>query len=134
MKKLMIIALVAVATACGSGMKLTNSNYSELTDKGTQVQRDQYVFGFDKKSGDYIEIVEVKLLNKEKAWEESVPFQVTDKDGKQTILDVKGRNSFAVVASKPKSAVNTLATSAIIVYRTEADGERKSYTVKKFGK
>lgn len=130
----MIVAISAIFVACGGGIKLNSSSYAEIADKGTKSLRDQYVFSFEKKSGNYIEIVEVKLVNKTANWEESVPFQVTDKDGKQTILDVKGRDSFAVVATKPKGENSQLASSAVIVYRTESGGEKKYYTVKSIGK
>jgi len=131
--RLMVLALAALFAACGSGMKLNKSSYAEIADKGTKTLRDQYVFSFDKKSGNYIEIVEVKLINKVANWEESVPFQVTDKDGKQTILDVKGRDSFAVVATRPKGENSQLASSAVIVYRAESGGDKKYYTVKSIG-
>lgn len=133
MTRLLIIAMATLMVACGGGIKLSSSSYAEIKDKGTQALRDQYVFAFEKKSGNYIEIVEVKLLNKELNWEESVPFQVTDKDGKQTILDVKGRDSFAVVATRPKGEDRKLASSAVVVYRTESGGTKNYYTVKSIG-
>jgi len=37
------------------------------------------------------------------------------------------------VASKPVGSEKTLATSAIIVYRTEKDGDKKYHSIKKIG-
>ena len=118
--------------ACG-GIKLANSNYQTISGEQSSSDRDKYSFVFSKKAGDYVEVVEVKLLNTEKGMEESVPFKVMDKDGDKVILDVKGRSEFSVVAIKPQTKDNMLASSAMVVYRTEQDGEKKYYTVKKIG-
>jgi hypothetical protein len=131
MKQFALIAVTIFLAACGS-MKLTESSYAAVTD--ANVERDQYVFQFSKKAGAYLEVVEVKLLNSEKGMDQSVPFQVTDTDGKKSILDVKGRSAFAVVASKPQTSDNVLASSALIAYKTEPEGSIKYYTVKKIGK
>ncbi len=130
MKQFALIALTIFLAACGS-MKLTESSYATVTD--ANVERDEYVFQFNKKAGAYLEVVEVKLLNSEKGMDQSVPFQVTDTDGKKSILDVKGRSEFAVVASKPRTSQNILASSALIAYKTEPEGAIKYYTVKKIG-
>lgn len=118
--------------ACG-GIKLANSTHQTITGEEASATRDQYNFVFSKKAGSYVEMVEVKLLNSDLGVEESVPFKVMDKDGKQVILDVKGRSEFAVVAVKPQTKEGTAATSAMVVYRTEKDGEKKFYTVKQIG-
>ncbi len=130
MKHFALIALTIVLSACGS-IKLTDSSYSGF--KKAEVERDQYVFQFNKKAGAYLEIVEVKLLNQEQGMDISVPFKVTDKDGKKSIIDLKGRNAFAVVADYPKNNEGKVATSAMIVYKSERDGKNKYYTVKKIG-
>ena len=130
MKRFIILSLTAVLAACG-GIKLANSSYQTISGESSSSDRDKYTFVFSKKAGDFVEIVEVKLLNNAKGMDESVPFKVMDKDGSQVILDVKGRSEFAVVAIKPQQKENTLATSAMVVYRTEQDGEKKYDTVKK---
>lgn len=130
MKRLLILSLIAIFAACGS-MKLTESSYAMVTESKAEI--DQYVFKFTKKAGAYLEVVEVKLLNKENGMDMSVPFQVTDVDGKKSVLDVKGRSEFAVVASRPKDGEDKLATSALIVYKSEPEGENKYFTVKKIG-
>jgi hypothetical protein len=130
MTRFTLLALTIFLASCGS-MKLTDSSYAAVTD--ANVERDQYVFQFKKKAGAYLEVVEVKLLNSEKGMDQSVPFQVTDTDGKKSILDVKGRDAFAVVASKPKGSDNVLASSALIAYKTDPEGTLKYYTVKKIG-
>ena len=112
---------------------MAGSSYQTITENGASKELDQYTFNFNKKAGDYLEIVEVKLLNEAKSYEESVPFKVMDKGGKDVILDVKGRSEFAVVATKPQSKENTLASSALVVYRSEKDGDKKYYTIKKIG-
>jgi len=132
MKRLLILATTAVLFACGSA-KVTSSSYSSVADKATQTERDQYIFQMKKKAGDYFEVVEVKLLNEEKGIEESVPFQVTEPDGNKSVLDIKGRSEFAVVAAKPKKGESVLATSAMIVYKAEENGPNKYYKVKKIG-
>ena len=118
--------------ACG-GLKLTTSNYTAISESGSSTERDQYKFDFTKKAGDYLEIVEVKLLNPEKGMDESVPFQVTGIEGNKTLLDIKGQTEFSVVASKISGAEKTLATGAMIVYRTEKDGDKKYHSIKKIG-
>ncbi len=130
MTRFALLALTIVLASCGS-VKLTDSSYATVTD--ANVERDQYMFQFKKKAGAYLEVVEVKLLNSEKGMDQSVPFQVTDTDGKKSILDVKGREAFAVVASKPKGSDSILASSALIAYKTEPEGALKYYTVKKIG-
>ncbi len=132
MKRFILLSFTAFLMACG-GLKNTGSQYSQIAGTNSTSERDQYVFSFEKKAGDYVEIVEVKLINIEKGSEESSPFQVMDAEAKQTILDVKGRDAFTVVAAKPAGKDNVLATSAVIVYRTEKDGDKKTYTVKKIG-
>lgn len=132
MKRFLILTTTALLIACG-GAKVTTSSYASIADNATQTERDQYVFQLTKKAGSYFEIVEVKLLNEEKGMEESVPFQITEPDGTKSILDVKGRSEFAVVASKPKKGDNILATSAMIVYKAEENGPNKYYKVKKIG-
>ena len=130
MKRLLILSLAAIFAACGS-IKLTDSSYAMVSE--SKAELDQYVFKFQKKAGAYLEVVEVKLLNKENGMETSVPFQVMDVEGTKSVLDVKGRSEFAVVASKPKGDQSAMATSALIVYKTEPDGDKKYYTVKKIG-
>ena len=130
MKRLLILSLAAIFAACGS-IKLTDSSYAMVSE--SKAELDQYVFKFQKKAGAYLEVVEVKLLNKENGMETSVPFQVMDVEGTKSVLDVKGRSEFAVVASKPKGDESAMATSALIVYKTEPDGDKKYYTVKKIG-
>lgn len=132
MKKFLLLSVTAVLIACG-GAKLRSSNYAVIKDTATQTERDQYIFQMTKKAGAYFEVVEVKLLNEEKGMEESVPFQITEPDGTKTILDVKGRSEFAVVASKPKKGDNVSASSAMIVYKSEENGPNKFYKVKKIG-
>ena len=132
MKQFLLLAATALLIACG-GAKVTSTSYASIADKATKTERDQYVFQMKKKAGEYFEVVEVKLLNEEKEMEESVPFQVTDTDGEKSVLDVKGRSEFAVVASKPKKGDNVLATSAMIVYKAEENGPNKYYKVKKIG-
>lgn len=131
MKRFLILSLTAILMASCGGLKVASTSYAVISANSSTSAQDQYVFNFNKKAGDYIEIVEVKLLNSEKGMDESVPFQVTD--GEKSILDVKGRDAFTVVASKPATAEKTVATSALIVYRSEKDGEKKFYTVKKIG-
>jgi hypothetical protein len=132
MKRFLILALTGFLMACG-GLKLANSSYTVINSSGSSADRDQYTFNFNKKAGDFLEIVEVKLLNKEKGMDESVPFQVTEVNGDKVLLDVKGRDAFAVVASKPVGSEKTVATSALIVYRSEKDGEKKYHSIKKIG-
>ena len=132
MKRLIILSLTALLAACG-GIKLANSQYQTISGDKANADRDRYTFLFSKKAGNYVEIVEVKLLNTEKGMDASAPFKVMDKNADQVILDVKGRSEFAVVAIKPQTNNSTLASSALIVYRTEQDGEKKYYTVKKIG-
>jgi hypothetical protein len=132
MKRFLILALTGFLMSCG-GLKLATSSYTVITSNGSSAERDQYTFNFNKKAGDYLEIVEVKLINTEKGMDESVPFQVTEVNGDKTLLDIKGRDAFAVVASKPVGSEKTLATSAIIVYRTEKDGDKKYHSIKKIG-
>ena len=130
MMRFALLAITIFLASCGS-IKLTESNYAIVTD--ANVERDQYVLQFKKKAGAYLELVEVKLLNSEQGMDQSVPFQVTDTDGKKSILDIKGRDTFAVVASKPKSSDSVIATSALVSYRTEPKGTIKYYTVKNIG-
>ena len=132
MKRFIILFLTAFLMACG-GIKMAGSSYQTITENGASKELDQYTFNFNKKAGDYLEIVEVKLLNEAKNYEESVPFKVMDKGGKDVILDVKGRSEFAVVATKPQSKENILASSALVVYRSEKEGDKKYYTIKKIG-
>ena len=133
MKRFLILSLTVFLMSCGGSLKLASTDYAVISGSGSTTDRDQYQFDFNKKAGDFLEIVEVKLMNKEKGMDESVPFQVTEKGGAKTLLDIKGRDAFTIVASKSTSAEKTIASSAIIVYRTEKDGEKKYYTVKKIG-
>lgn len=132
MKQFLILTTTALLIACG-GAKVTSSSYASIADKATKTERDQYVFEMKKKAGEYFEVVEVKLLNEEKGMDESVQFQVTEPDGNKSVLDLKGRSEFAVVASKLKKGATDLATSAMIVYKTEEGGPNKYYKVKKIG-
>lgn len=130
MKKYVPVLLAMTFLASCSTLKLKDTAYATVTEAKTEL--DKYTFTLHKKAGSFIEIVEVKLLNNEKGMETSAPFQVTEVDGKKSILDVKGRSDFAVVATLPKSEGNELATSALIAYRAEQDGPIKYLTIKKF--
>jgi hypothetical protein len=130
MTRFALFALTIFFASCGS-LKLTESSYAVVTD--ASVDRDQYTFQFKKKAGAYLEITEVKLLNSESGMDQSVPFQVTDTKGEKSVLDVKGRDAFAIVASTPKTDDEMTATSALVAYKTEPEGTVKYYTVKKIG-
>lgn len=109
-------------TSC-TPFKQTSS--SSLVMEGNRVEYTMYM---EKDAKDYLEIVDVILLNSETDQSESVTFQVVDTDGKTTLLNLKGYASFIIVSSTMNADLNP--DRAIVMYKNDPEGKMKSEVIK----
>lgn len=116
------LSVVALATSC-SPFKQTSS--SQRTGEGNRME---YVMNIEKDAQDYLEIVDVKLMNSESGSSESASFRVLDNSQSNTLLNLKGYESFVIVASTTNSDLQP--DQAIVVYKDEPEGKSKSKKIK----
>ncbi len=115
---LLALPLLLLVASC-SPFKQTSSKMTPV--EGNRVQ---YEMVIEKDAADYLEIVDVKLVNSENMASESASFQVLDKDGKTSLLNLKGYTSFVIQAETNNPDLNP--DRAFISYKDELDGEIKS--------
>ncbi|GGH77435.1 hypothetical protein GCM10011318_27200 [Phaeocystidibacter marisrubri] len=89
--------------------------------------RTEYVLSIEKDAQDYLEIIDVRLMNSETKASESATFKVTD-GSNQTLLNLKGYETFTIIAATSNSDLNP--DCAIITYKDEMDGDQKSKKIK----
>ncbi len=117
-RTILALPLLMLVASC-SPFKQTSSKMMEAD--GNRVQ---YEMVIEKKAADYLEIVEVKLINSESMASESASFQVLDRDGSTTLLNLKGYDSFIIVAETTNAELN--ADRAFVSYKDEPEGDLKS--------
>lgn len=116
-----LLPLVIFATAC-SPFKQTSSRMQQA-----EGNRTEYVMSIEKDAQDYLEIIDVRLMNSETKASESATFKVTD-EANQTLLNLKGYETFLIIAASSDSELKP--DCAIITYKDEIDGDQKSKKIK----
>lgn len=128
---LTLSAIVIVLASCGSGMKLQSAQRDFIKQTTESKEREEYVFIFEKKADAEFDIKEVRVFDAEGKLIQPLGYVVKTTDRKNAILNLKGYDKFAVVATYPGGQLN--AESAQLVYVTE-DGKQKIMKVKSFSK
>lgn len=82
----------------------------------------------EKDAKDYLEIVDVRLINGENMTGENAQFRVVDFDGSTTLLNLTGYDKFYVLATIGNSDLSP--DRAIVTYKTEPEGDNKTEVVK----
>lgn len=114
---------VALATVSCAPFKSTSSKV-----EGESSHLMNYTIQLEKDASDYLEIVEVKLMNSENKQFESASFRVLQSLHGESVLNLKGYDSFVITASTGNLNLNP--DAAIIVYKNKPDGDLKSRKVK----
>lgn len=121
--RLSLLALPLIILASCTPFKHMNTAVSEL-----EGNRTEYKMMLEKDAADFIEIVDVRLINGETLQGENAVFRVVDYDGSTTLLNLTGYDKFYVLANITDKSIQP--DRAIITYKTEPDGEHKSEIVK----
>lgn len=117
-----VLTATVLTTAC--------SPFKQVSSKQQQGpgNRTEYVMNMQKDAQDYLEIVDVKLMNSETNASESATFKVLDNSRNNTLLNLKGYESFTIIASTGNNELE--ANEALIVYKDDPEGDQKSKKIK----
>ncbi|WP_170266383.1 hypothetical protein [Phaeocystidibacter luteus] len=122
--RLLILALpLLFLMASCSPFKQVNSSKSMV--EGNRIQ---YQMVIEKDAKDYLEIIDVKLMNTETGASESATFKIVDTDGSTTLLNLKGYPKFFILATTTDAELNP--DQAIVVYKDDPEGDEKSKKIK----
>lgn len=106
-----------------SPFKTTTSSEADLGNN-----RKEYTMILEKDAADYLEIVDVKLMNSETKANESVTFQVMDTQKSTVLLNLRGYEAFSIIATCNNAELNP--DQALVVYKDEVDGDSKTTKIK----
>lgn len=102
-------------------------NHTTTTKSDVEGNRTEYKIMLEKDASDYLEIVDVRLINSENMSGENATFNVVDTDGTTTLLNLRGYEKFYILARINDSSINP--DRAIITYKDEPDGDQKSKVI-----
>lgn len=115
--KFLLILSVIIGLASCSSMKLASSEGKVVTPAGSNKPIEVYTFKVEKDAQKIIEIDEVRLVNTETGWSQSVGFTIKNESGKDAILSTKGYTKFTIECKNPNTEGTVVqANKAIVTY------------------
>lgn len=121
--RLLLLALPLLVLASCTPFKLAQINVSEVTGNRTE-----YKMMLEKEAKDYLEIVDVRLINGETMNGENATFRVVSDDGNTALLNLTGYEKFYILATIGDNSINP--DRAIVTYKTEPDGDTDTEIIK----
>ncbi|NVK05260.1 MAG: hypothetical protein HWD92_10570 [Flavobacteriia bacterium] len=121
--RLLLLTLPLLVLASCTPFKHAQTSVSEVSGNRTE-----YKIMLEKDAKDYLEIVDVRLINSENMTGENAQFRVVDFDGSTTLLNLTGYDKFYVLATIGNSDLSP--DRAIVTYKTEPEGDNKTEVVK----
>ncbi len=121
-----------VGLASCSSMKLASSEGKVVTPAGSSKPIEVYTFKVEKDAQKIIEIDEVRLVNTETGWSQSVGFTLKNESGNDPILSTKGYANFTIVCKNPNAEGTVVqANKAIVTYHyPEKDKKTMDFDIK----